>query len=491
MKKHDIFFWAIRLPLDFLIIFSTFFLAREIRLIDNFLLRPAKTITTDALFWFALFWWILFVLIFAMHWLYSMKNNFSKIWEFWKIIWYSIYWFIFFSFFVYAWAWIVYKTEIPRLISWVTFLIWTTLIIFGRILLNHLEYFLIKKWTLSKKKILLINNKKYFKIKEIIKNIKLDESYQIVWYINENEVEDFSELKYLWNLKNLEKIFESREVDEILYIDSDFWKKDLHNLWELTRIFWVSYKYVTNSFDVTKTNTTLSLINNTPVIEIKNTPLNSWSKIFKRIIDFLAWIIWVLIFLPVFIIVAILIKIEEPSWPIIYKNRRIWQDWKKFNLYKFRYMKWEFCTKDAYSNIKDDKALEYEKELIAKSSTRTWPLYKIKDDPRKTKIWAFIEKYSIDELPQFFNLILGNMSLVWPRPHQPREVEKYSLEQKRLLTIKPWITWMAQVNGREQNDFEKEAELDIFYIENWSMLLDFKIILKTFSVVLKRAFQKK
>ena len=116
-------------------------------------------------------------------------------------------------------------------------------------------------------------------------------------------------------------------------------------------------------------------------------------------------------------------------------------------------MKWEFCTKDAYNHIVDNKALEYEKELIKNSSTRHGPLYKIKDDPRKTKIWAFIEKYSIDELPQFFNLILWNMSLVWPRPHQPREVEKYTIEQKRLLTIKPGITWMAQVNWRENNDF--------------------------------------
>jgi lipopolysaccharide/colanic/teichoic acid biosynthesis glycosyltransferase len=158
-----------------------------------------------------------------------------------------------------------------------------------------------------------------------------------------------------------------------------------------------------------------------------------------------------------------------------------------FNLYKFRYMKWQFCIKDAYwKKPKDDKALKFEKELIEKNSTRNWPLYKIKDDPRKTKIWHFIEKYSIDEFPQFFNLILWNMSLVWPRPHQPREVDKYSLEEKRLLTIKPWITWMAQVNWRDTNDFKKESELDIFYIENWNSLLDLKIILKTFSVIFSR-----
>lgn len=148
-------------------------------------------------------------------------------------------------------------------------------------------------------------------------------------------------------------------------------------------------------------------------------------------------------------------------------------------------MKWEYCTKEAY-NKNDIWALEYEKKLIEKKSNRKGPLYKIENDPRKTKIGTFIEKYSFDEFPQFFNLILWNMSLVGPRPHQPREVEKYALSQKRLLTIKPWITGMAQVNGREHNDFLIEAQLDIFYIENWSILLDFKIIAKTFSVFLQR-----
>ena len=130
MKKHDIFLSAVRLPLDFVIVFFTFFLAREIRLIDNFLLRPAKTITTDALFWFALFWALLFIFVFAIHWLYSMRNNTSKIWEYWQIIWYSFYWYIFYSFFIYAWNGIIYETEIPRLIVWVAFFILTIFFIF-------------------------------------------------------------------------------------------------------------------------------------------------------------------------------------------------------------------------------------------------------------------------------------------------------------------------------------------------------------------------
>lgn len=492
MKKHEIFLWALRLPVDFIIIFLSFFISRQIRLIDNFLLRPEKTITYEALFWFAIFWALLYIIIFSIHWIYSMKKVSTKFWNIAKIIIYSFYWFIFFSFLVYAWNWIVYKTEIPRLITWLTFLIWTMFVIFSRLILNNLEIFLTKKWLLEKTKIILINNKNDIEIKKILSIIKKSKTYEIIWFINSVNLNNIDNIKYIWWLQELRQLLENKKCDEILFIDSDFSKEELHNLWQLTRIYGINYKYVTNSFDVTKTNTTLSLIDELPVIEIKNTPLNSWSKIFKRIFDFLFWFLAIIILSPVFLIVSILIKIEDPKWPVIYKNKRIWQKWKFFNLYKFRYMKWEYCTKEAYwQKFKNDKALDFEKELIKNKSTRHWPLYKIKDDPRKTKIWTFIEKYSIDELPQFFNLVIWNMSLVWPRPHQPREVEKYSLEQKRLLTIKPWITWMAQVNWRENNDFEKEAELDIFYIENWSFLLDLKIILKTFSVVLLRAFRKK
>lgn len=489
MKKQDIVFAAAKLPLDFVIIFCLFYLSKEIRQINDFVPwvdLPIQTIDDSSLFFFALYWAILYTFIFAIHGLYFIKITSSKISEFLQIIRYSFYWLIFYSFFVYLWKWIIYEVEIPRLIVLFTFIIGTLLIILERVLLNKFEYFLLKKWVLSKRKILLINNKEKNKIEHIIKDIKDAKIYQIIWYSNSEKI-DWLRISYKWSIEKIKNIFENKNCDEVLYIDSDYSKKQLHKLWEYTRIFWIRYRYITNSFDVTKTNTTLSLVNKIPVIEINNTSLDSWWKVFKRIFDLISWIIWVIIFSPLFIVIAILIKIEDPKWPIIYKNKRMWQNSKEFNLYKFRYMKWDYCIKDAYNvNPKKDKALEFEQKLIEKNSTRNWPLYKIKNDPRKTKIWKIIEKYSIDELPQFFNLIIGNMSLVWPRPHQPREVEKYSIDQKRLLTIKPGITWMAQVNGRENNEFKKEAELDIFYIENWNMLLDLKIILKTFNVIFSR-----
>ncbi len=489
MKKHEIIFSILKIPLDFLIIFYSFYIARNIREINDFLPwfhLPNQVIENQYLLWFALFWSFLYLLIFFIHGLYSIKITNSKIKEILDIILYSIYWFLFFSIFVYFWKWVFYKVEIPRLVILFTFLIALFLIILQRILLNNIQKLLLEFKIIEKRKMLLINNKSDDEIYNILRDIKKANIYKIVWYVNKKEIEN-TKYKYLWAAKKIEKMYIDNKIDEILYIDSDFSSKELYEFWDFSRILWLRYRYLTNGFDVTKTNTTITLLNQIPVMEIKTTPIDAWARVIKRFIDLILSIFFIILFSPLFIIIWILIKIEDPKWPIIYKNRRVWQNWNIFNLYKFRYIKWEYCIKDSYwVPEKEDKALEFEKELIKNSSTRHGPLYKIKNDPRKTKIWKFIERFSIDELPQIFNVFIWNMSLVWPRPHQPREVEKYKSYQKRVLTIKPWITWLAQVNWREKNDFDDEVNLDITYIENWNFLLDVKIILKTFNTIINR-----
>ena len=491
MKKQDIIFWVLKVLLDFVIIIASFFVAREIRLLWNIipgLNLQIQTIDTYNLAFYAVIWALVLVTVFSIHWLYKLKTLNSKIKEFLNIFLYSFYSFVFFAVISYLWQWFIFEKEIPRLIILYAFFIGIAGIILERILLNNLQYFLIKKWIFSKNNLVLINNKT--NIKEILNDIKKAKIYKILWYSNSKKVENLKQ-KFI-NFENLKRKIKNRKIDEIIYIDSDFSKEDLYEIWELTRIFNVRYRYLTNSFDITKTNTELSLINEIPVLELRATSLSGWNIILKRILDILFSIFWIIIFSPILILSYIIIKLENPKAPAIFKNKRIWKNAKEFNLYKFRYLKWEYCTKDSY-NVSDKekkKALEFEQELIKKQSTRKGPLYKIKNDPRKTKFWNFIEKYSIDELPQFFNVLIGNMSLVGPRPHQPREVEKYLLKHKRVLTIKPWITWMAQVNGREENNFDTEAKLDIYYIENWSLLLDLKIILKTFVEVISRIKKK-
>ena len=492
MKKHEIIFTTIKVPLDFLIIFVSFFLARKIRLITDFipsLNLPVQTIDTNSLIFYATISAIISIFLFISHWIYSSKISNSKIKEVVDIIRYSIYSFLFLSVFIYFTKWFLWNiTEIPRLIIIFSYFIWVIWIILWRILLNNIQYYLISIKKIKPRKIAIINNQSYTKIKEIIDDIKNANIYDLVGYVNKSEIKKENNIKFIWDIKKLKKIIEKKQIDEIIYIDSDFNKKELFNIWELTKFFWVRYRYITNSFDITSSNTEISLINNIPTIEIKNTPLESvWWRFFKRIFDIILSLMLLIIFSPLMVIVAILIKIEDPKWPVIYKNRRQWQDFKEFDLYKFRYIKWKYCIKDSYwIENKNDEALKFEEKLIKKSSTRKWPLYKIKNDPRKTKIWNFIEKYSIDELPQFFNSLAWNMSIVWPRPHQPREIKNYKIHQKRVLTIKPWITWMAQVNWREKNNFEDEVKLDIFYIENWNLLLDLKILFKTISTIINR-----
>ena len=333
---------------------------------------------------------------------------------------------------------------------------------------------------------MIITNKSISSISELLSDIKSSKIYNIVWYSNRSKNWDYK-IKYIgWIEKTLKYLWQY-SCDEILYIDSDFSKKDLYKIWEHARIYGIRYRYITNNFDITKTNTSLSLINRTPVIEIENTPLDNWWRVGKRIFDLSLSILILIIFSPIWLLIALLIKIDDPSAPVIYKNRRIGQNGRIFNCYKFRYLQWKYCIKESYgTENKNDPAIVYEQELIKNKSSRDGPLYKISGDPRKTKIGVFLEKRSLDEIPQLLNIIKWEMSLVWPRPHQPREVEKYEQYQQRLLTVKPWLTGMAQVNGREKNNFALEAKLDIFYIENWSFLLDFKILLKTFVIILTR-----
>ena len=490
MKRHEIFFSISKVPLDFALIFSAFFLARSLRLQTEWVFWIAleiQTIDTYRLTQFAIVWSLLYVLVFAAHWLYKIQLFQSKIEEIIWIIRYSIYWFLFFSVWVFLWNWIIYTGwEIPRLIIVYTWIIALTWSIFSRAVLNYLQSHLTSKWVLEKRKLILISDVSEKELSSILSDIKKARIYNIVWYVAKKKKEKYK-ITYLWTWEEIENILSNNKCDELLYIHSNYDENTLYRIWESARILWVRYRYITNNFDITKTNTTLSLIHKIPVIEILNTPLESWNRVLKRCFDIIFSLAAIILFLPLFLLFILLIKLEDKEGPAIYKNLRVGQSGKKFQCYKFRYMYWRYCIKEWYGiSPEEDPAYEVEKELIQKKNTRSWPLYKIKNDPRKTKIWAVLERFSLDEFPQFFNVLFGDMSIVWPRPHQPREVEKYEKYHKRLLTVKPGMTWMAQVHGREKNNFNREAELDLFYIENWSFLLDIKIILKTISFILIR-----
>jgi len=214
-------------------------------------------------------------------------------------------------------------------------------------------------------------------------------------------------------------------------------------------------------------------------LELKHSNLDGWQVILKRFFDFVFAFGFLTIFSWFYLIIALAIKLDSEG-SVFYGSERVGPDGKVFKLWKFRRLKQAFCTTE-----KDIKTLKIEEELIQKLNMKPDSvLYKIKDDPRVTRVGKFLEKYSIDELPQFFNVLIGNMSLVGPRPHQPREVSKYSNHHFKVLNIKPGITGLAQINGRSDLSFEDEVRLDTFYVEHWNFYLDIRIILKTPLVVI-------
>lgn len=191
-------------------------------------------------------------------------------------------------------------------------------------------------------------------------------------------------------------------------------------------------------------------------------------RVFKRVIDFAGALLAILLLAPLFAVVAILVKLGDGG-PVIYRRRVIGAR-GEFDAFKFRSMR-----------IDADHMLNQDATLRAKFEEN----FKLQQDPRVTRIGAALRKYSLDELPQFFNVLFGDMSLVGPRMITLPELEKYGGKKDMLRRVKPGITGYWQVNGRQQKSYSERVQMDSFYIENWSLWLDLKILMKTPYKVLK------
>ncbi len=193
-----------------------------------------------------------------------------------------------------------------------------------------------------------------------------------------------------------------------------------------------------------------------------------WALLFKDIMDRILALISLIILSPLLILVAILIKITSPG-PVFFVQTRVGKNGKLFKMYKFRSM-----YKDADKKKRELMHLNEMGKVV----------FKIKDDPRITPIGKFIRKYSIDELPQLFNILKGEMSFIGPRPPLPEEVAQYEPWQRRRLSMKPGLSCLWQISGRNEIDFDEWMLLDLQYIDNWSLWLDFVIFIKTIIVVI-------
>ncbi len=259
-------------------------------------------------------------------------------------------------------------------------------------------------------------------------------------------------------------------IDSVIVTDVNAPRELIEELMVVTHDAHKKFYYAADIFDAHLRNIDIITILGTPLIHIKRTPLDGWGRIIKRCFDIVFSGLLLLLLSPVFALIAIVIKLNSKG-AVFVGLTRIGGKGKEFTLYKFRSMV--------------NNAHEMKNELLEENE-RSGPLFKMKNDPRITSVGKFLRAYSLDEFPQFWNVLKGDMSVVGPRPHEPEEVGQYKHHQKRVLSIKPGISGMAQISGRSSLAFTEEIRLDMYYIENWSLKMDIGIILKTPIVVLSR-----
>jgi len=471
MKKSELLFSFLLVPLDFLMIilaaisaynirFSQF--TTEIRPIifdldfDNYL---------QIVFIIAGTW----IIIFAFAGLYSIKEGTKKLSEeIYRVILACSTGFMLIAVLIFM------RRELfdSRFIVLVSFVLAILYIVLSRSIIRYIQKVLFK-YNIGVHKVILVGaSKTADNLAQDFKN-KQKSGYEIVKHLNNFNLE---------SAENLAQFLKTNDADEIIQADSNLGKEEVLRLYDFSSEYHLTFKYAADLLETKVLKTEVQEIAGIPIVEVKKTPLDGWGKIAKRIFDILFSIFFIIIFSPLMLVIAFLIK-KDSKGPAIYKNIRVGATGKQFTLFKFRSMKIEFCTGTGYD---DNNALAFEEKLLEKKDNNTeGPVYKMINDPRVTKLGKFIRRWSIDELPQFFNVLKGDISLIGPRPHQVREVAKYEFHHKKLLTIKPGITGMAQVSGRSDLSFEEEVRLDTYYIENWSMWLDLTILIKTPIAVLK------
>lgn len=450
MKKLETFFGLIKIPLDFTAVALAFLASYELRILTApipFIAKPLdiqSLPTVEEYFNFSLYATIALILIFILGKMYSLKSSTTLAHEIKKIFGLGLIWImliITYFFFTRSFPF----SRLAMVYSWITTILFLIVI---RTLIKIVKRILLAKG-IGRKRILIVGDNNI--AKEIAETLKTKKAYKIIEIIN-----------------NFSLISSDLGFDEIIQTTS----KDSKEILEYCEEHHVEYTFVPDMLEVQRTNVEIRTMGSIPLITLKKTPLEGWGKIIKRLIDIFGAAVGLIILSPLFLIIAIAIKLDSRG-PVFYSAKRIGALGKPFTCHKFRSM------------IPNSHDLRYSKEFAKNNIRAGSPLVKIVDDPRITNIGKIIRKFSIDEIPQLWNILTGDMSLVGPRPHLPEEVAKYSHHHKFVLTIKPGLTGIPQISGRSDLDFETEIKLDRFYIEHWSIFLDIKTILKTIWIVMR------
>lgn len=310
--------------------------------------------------------------------------------------------------------------------------------------------------------------------------------YRVIGAVESGELNSRREQTYegvpvVSDLAGLPDAIREAGANEVIFADSHVDGDTLFDvMMRCGRRRGVEFRIAPSLFNCLPSKTEVDQIGALPMIRLFREPLSDFARGTKRLSDIIIAALTLTLLSPFWLVIALLIRFDSKG-PVLYRQERVGMDGRIFVVYKFRTMR-----TDADSEIHR----EYQRKFIAGHAEANVgdakrPAYKLRNDPRITRVGRILRRLSLDEVPQLFNVLIGDMSIVGPRPPIPYEVEAYELRHRKRLDIKPGLTGLWQVSGRNRLPFEEMVKLDLFYIENWSLLFDMKIILRTVLVMLR------
>jgi len=290
--------------------------------------------------------------------------------------------------------------------------------------------------------------------------------YQIVGFVDDNPQKgqaDIGRLKALGSLSNLSRLIEEKAVDEVIITLPWMYHRKIMSIMRECERRQVSARIVPDFFQMSLSRVNVDDLGGVPLIGVREVGFGQGALLVKRGMDIVGAAMGLILGAPLLALIALAIRLDSPG-PIVFRQTRIGIGDRHFEMYKFRSMR---------------KGAEAELERLRELNEADGPIFKIHNDPRLTRVGRFLRRTSLDELPQLWNVLRGEMSLVGPRPPLPAEVTRYMEWHKQRLGVRPGMTGLWQVSGRSLLSFDEGVLLDIYYIENWSLWLDFKILLRT------------
>lgn len=475
MKKIQLFFTSLLVPIDlFGIILATLIASNLRTALDILPIGEDRTISIG--FYFLIWYAPLLILLLGTHQLYQLSNLRHRVSQLFGIISASG-----------ASAMVLFMVVLfgrtlyieTRFETWSTWAFGTSLLTVFYLWLCSIIVLTALRWVyrvvvknlyargVGSIRVLLVGNTEVALTLE--QSISTDNSLgmKVVGLVNSNGGNFLS--NSLGQLSDLSEIVTRLKPDRIIMADPDLHYDKTLQVIDVASRHHIEFSFAPNLFEVLSTNVTVSNIGGIPLLNLRRTPLDGWGNILKRLMDVAIAAVLCVVLSPVMLIVALLVKLQDGG-PVFYRQSRVCMG-QTFKIFKFRSM------------IKDAEMLE--DELRRRTNERSdGPLFKMKNDPRVTKLGRLLRKSRLDEIPQLFNVLSGQMSLVGPRPHLAKEIEQYQKHHRKVLAIKPGMTGLAQLSGSSDLTFDEEVRLDTYYVENWSLLKDLEILLKTPFIVL-------